>query len=615
MGRLRSAVLLGLLLRAAVFAVGWAQDNWLRTTVRFEDIDYGVFSDGAAYLTRGCPLDQALAVDASDAWHDRSVYSPLKCDCAVGPAAVLARLVLQRDPALWEGKDLAAQLEQGGLVFRIVLGSYSLFRPVFCMLARVGDPFARQTYRYTPLLALLVALAQAPGRDGGKVAFLLADLAVGVLLWRIVDLRAASLPSELRAQEMRRGHRLVRWVWLANPLPAQIAARGSAESVIALVVLAFVYAFLLSNPEAPPGWRALQGVYDWEPSATGETEARETSDRATQNTLVGQLAPGQNADRAELESRKKPSEMAEHIPTDTDVAPAPDVDKGEPNTAMDSASNEADDGAAFFAPEASEPLWGWSVPGVLAPVLLAGAVHLKIYPAVYAAPVAVHLYLSSCRAGHSGVSAVLRWGVVCAIAFVLITGAVWAVWGTPYLEHSWLYHLTRIDHRHNFSPYFLPIYLSSVYSSPLSALPGTMSPLLSFAPQMLAVAASAILSAWDVPLALLVGTHAFVHLNKVLTSQYFLWYLTLLPIVLPRTQWTVSRAILALTIWLGSQALWLAAAHQLENHARDTYVLTWALGVVMVLANALVATWVLQSWRQWHDAHLALLIGEVKAMS
>jgi len=41
-------------------------------------------------------------------------------------------------------------------------------------------------------------------------------------------------------------------------------------------------------------------------------------------------------------------------------------------------------------------------------------------------------------------------------------------WGMPFLEETFLYHLIRSDHRHNFSPYFLPIYLSSTTTSNIS---------------------------------------------------------------------------------------------------------------------------------------------------
>lgn len=691
---LSQAVAVGLLLRVGIYAFGWAQDHWLRaySSVRFEDIDYSVFSDGAARLARGCPLALALAPDAADAWHDPAVYAssillssapspspsaplfssssssssssspssssplsagglargePKEAACAVGLLPLLARLALQRDPSLWSDEDLTFYTARAGGWFRLVLESYNLMRPTLVWLAQVGDPFARPTYRYTPLLAALVAISQRilSLRDAGKILFLAADLAVGVLLWKLVDLRADNFlclhPSSVESESGREavtqpdaqaksqarsesdgaaasdkngisskkeeawwGHQFVLWFWFLNPIPAQIAARGSAESVIAVLVLGFLYTLLSSNPESPPGWNALC-----------QAQAEQNDALASSQTT----AFVRSHDGFPASSLKQDQEIEQEHDEEQ---------KNDEEQEQDEEQKELDERrlTAWFASEASFSWETWSGAGWASPILLALAVHMKIYPALYAAPVAVHLFTSARRAGYSGTKAVFRWGLVCALSFILITAAVWAVWGRPYLEHSWLYHLTRKDHRHNFSPYFLPIYLSTVpaWPSPLSSsgssvvggsgwLWWTQSPLLSFLPQMAAaVGGAAILASKDLVLALFVGTHAFVHLNKVVTSQYFLWYLFFLPILLPRTRWTRAGALVVSVLWVGGQGLWLAQAHQLENYAQDKFLATWAYGLAFVLANALVAAQILCSWFAWYECQLNWLIQQAK---
>ena len=44
-------------------------------------------------------------------------------------------------------------------------------------------------------------------------------------------------------------------------------------------------------------------------------------------------------------------------------------------------------------------------------------------------------------------------------------------------------------------------------------------------------------------------TFVFVAYNKVCTSQYFLWYLSLLPLVLPTLQLSKYDAITSLALW------------------------------------------------------------------
>ena len=98
-------------------------------------------------------------------------------------------------------------------------------------------------------------------------------------------------------------------------------------------------------------------------------------------------------------------------------------------------------------------------------------------------------------------------------------------WGYPALYHPYLYHLTRLDHRHNFSPYFYPIYLltsTSPSSDGISLLTSIMrSPLVSFVPQMgLSIGLGWVYGAkGELALAWTVATGVFVAFNKVVTSQ------------------------------------------------------------------------------------------------
>lgn len=91
----------------------------------------------------------------------------------------------------------------------------------------------------------------------------------------------------------------------------------------------------------------------------------------------------------------------------------------------------------------------------------------------------------------------------------------------PFVDNTFLYHVRRLDHRHNFAVYFYPIYLAS--SSSLSSSPWTTllrHPLSSFVPQLgLSIGLGFAFGGTDIAFAWLVQTLAFVAFNKVCTSQ------------------------------------------------------------------------------------------------
>jgi len=96
-------------------------------------------------------------------------------------------------------------------------------------------------------------------------------------------------------------------------------------------------------------------------------------------------------------------------------------------------------------------------------------------------------------------------------------------YGFPFLEHSYLYHLIRIDHRHNFSPYNTLLYLNSSPKASLgSSAPSSLElERLAFLPQLLlsAIMIPLALAKKDLPSTMLAQTFAFVTFNKVCTSQ------------------------------------------------------------------------------------------------
>lgn len=90
-------------------------------------------------------------------------------------------------------------------------------------------------------------------------------------------------------------------------------------------------------------------------------------------------------------------------------------------------------------------------------------------------------------------------------------------YGAPFFTHTFLHHVTRLDHRHNFSPYNTQLYLASAFP----ALSSLRIESVAFLPQIAlsCVLIPLALAKKDLPTAMLAQTFAFVTFNKVCTSQ------------------------------------------------------------------------------------------------
>ena len=92
----------------------------------------------------------------------------------------------------------------------------------------------------------------------------------------------------------------------------------------------------------------------------------------------------------------------------------------------------------------------------------------------------------------------------------------------PFVEHTFLYHSTRIDHRHNFSVYNTVLHLNSAHPEQAGNLKIES---LAFLPQLFlsVFAIPLLLAKKDLPSTMLAQTFAFVTFNKVCTSQVRDW--------------------------------------------------------------------------------------------
>jgi phosphatidylinositol glycan class M len=290
---------------------------------------------------------------------------------------------------------------------------YYVFTDAARFIARGQSPYARDTYRYTPLLAWLIYPTVWPGKfwfSFGKVLFAVGDVAAGWMMYRML--------KEYRKMGDERALKFAS-IWLLNPMVATISTRGSSEGLLGVFVTALLWAVL-----------------------------------------------------------------AKRI--------------------------------------------------AVAGFLLGFAVHFKIYPFIYAASIV--WWLDDEQIGRGGdpktprpsspIDHIMTFinsqrvalAIYSLITFAVLNIVMYRMYGYPFLDHSYFYHLIRIDHRHNFSPYNTLLYLNS---SPHITSASFELERLAFVPQLLlsAVFIPLALAKKDLPSTMLAQTFAFVTFNKVCTSQ------------------------------------------------------------------------------------------------
>lgn len=190
----------------------------------------------------------------------------------------------------------------------------------------------------------------------------------------------------------------------------------------------------------------------------------------------------------------------------------------------------------------------------LAAVFLGLSTHWKIYPFIYGVACLGAIGSSTPRASYSLVDGfrrlinvrTARFAALSVGTFALLGVAMYTMyvpdsalpacptdwkrsWGYSFVYESYLYHLHRRDHRHNFSPYFYLAYLTYPSKDGSNALPPpttfeaiVRSPLISFVPQMgLSLLAGLLFvrRKQDLIFTWFVQTFVFVLFNKVCTSQ------------------------------------------------------------------------------------------------
>ena len=252
---------------------------------------------------------------------------------------------------------------------------------------------------------------------------------------------------------------------------------------------------------------------------------------------------------------------------------------------------------------------------VWAAVLYGLAVHWRIFPIIYAPTVLLYLSLvgSSDEAsggedpereggregGREGPGRLARlarayvsgkgvlFGVVSAGVFFALGAAMHGMYGKEFVDETYLYHLTRVDPRHNFSFYFYPAYLHMHGDGAGGSERDVLSAGFSLAGLAVQAAVADRMmrqrAVKDLGMAFLAQSVAFVAFNKVSTAQYFVWYLCWFCVRVERaTEKVDGRWVLA---WPAALGFWLFWAYLLEFRGLQVHLFLWIAGLIWFWVN------------------------------
>ncbi len=456
---------------------------------------------------------------------------------------------------------------------------YHVFVQAARRLQNGQSPYAKpSTYRYTPFLAALLTMLPYY-ETSGRFLFCLADTACG---WIIVHMRRRRrrlrrnqpAPSVQEPQTIPPSQLSVVWHqhiqdvawWLYNPLAINICTRGSAESLV--VILPVLVTLQIATT----------------PSTTT---------------------------------------------TITVALPTP--------LSNDTTATRASPSRGWLI---------WSCASLLAGLMHGVAIHAKLYPVIYTLSYAAYFATrleqqqqpqqqrvegvdKTITPQHHALWKIMtKWfyrllsplpiiflgATIVSFGTLTYLAVVW--YGNEALQEGIVYHLSRVDHRHNYSMFWYWIYLakarahstmtrlaiesplttvSSSSSSSSSSLPGLGRVLL--VPQAILLMVSSLgMAPHHLSLVLFVQTYLFVTLNKVITAQYFCWYLCLLPLCSDALQMT-KRVQWALLYVALSVATWLGCAYGLEMLGLPFHRQVYWASVLFFIANINLLCAILNSFR------------------
>lgn len=454
------------------------------------------------------------------------------------------------------------------------------------------SPYDRATFRYTPVLAWAL-IPNVWWHPFGKVLFSLCDVVIAILAIRIMMWRG--LPQRTAAY-------FVGLCFLLHPYTINVSTRGNADAIVCALVLALLYCLLHPGSKKRVDLAAFfygaavhTKIYpfifavpllafmdkDYAPQDFVNQEGNNNSSSSAAAAASDDVAPTSSSLATVATKRKRagsasPAPTKRREPTTAAAAPLSSAALATTNEQRDESGSRLSLALGHYPAVLVRALLRVFF---VAPLGFFVGLKLPLVSGLFFRP--MHSFFSWC---HDFVTPrKVGFGLVSLLTFSVLTAVCYAFYGWTFLWESYLYHLVRTDNRHNFSPYFYDLYLKwdankgpatasaatdavnnteasvaaveqnesslplrlalGIYSAVGRALSSrTGMGLLSFLPQFGTLIALGFFYARDLPMALFLQTIVFVAWNKVITVQYFHWYLSLAPLVLPQSSLAMEAA-------------------------------------------------------------------------
>lgn len=232
------------------------------------------------------------------------------------------------------------------------------------------------------------------------------------------------------------------------------------------------------------------------------------------------------------------------------------------------------------------------------------AIHFRLYPIFFS--LAYYLYLSDLKNQINSVPSIVRCFLqpnrkqvllIVSVLKVLIftTGIFYLLYNYEFLYESIIYHFVRKDTRHNFSLYFYLQYLNMA-----EVRVNILEKLLTVMPQLVLIILISFhfcRTRQTIQFALLLIAFIMVTYNPVITSQYFVWFLSLLPLTINNFRSLTAKQVIILpSLWFLGQGMWLLCAYFLEFKGINSFDFIWLASVVFFIINIIIVQVLIENY-------------------